>query len=301
MKMIHASYEILELDDPSNIYKRIERAGRTCYKSEDHITDESARKFVRNLVKNGHEAMLEHASMTVKFIVDRGVSHELVRHRVASFAQESTRYCNYEKDKFGKEITVIVPCFFSDIPAARKAGIADYLDGVIKYDNFQPGDFTPAEQAFGEWYLTCERAEIAYFAMLDYGFTPQEARTVLPNSLKTEVIMTANMREWRHFFKLRAAGETGAPHPQMVEVALPLLKDCQKVMPELFGDILPANEQTKVEPKQSWSQLPDLFIQFQKRCEAFFNAGKDKKEDDNAHKYMIKTHDISEEEKYVHD
>ncbi|MBQ7535273.1 MAG: FAD-dependent thymidylate synthase [Stomatobaculum sp.] len=213
MKIINAGYEILRphMDGPearNAIYQLIEQAGRTCYKSESAITPESAAAFVQKIVKNHHEAMLEHASMTVKFIVDRGVSHELVRHRLASFAQESTRYCNYSKDKFDGEVTFIQPLFF-------EAGSVEYM----------------------VWKKMCQEAENTYLAMLQMNRTPQEARSVLPNSLKTEVIMTANMREWRHFFRLRTAGETGAPHPQMAEVAVPLLREVQAYLPELFGDI----------------------------------------------------------------
>lgn len=212
MKIIQPKTEILRPTPTQEaveaIYKNIEIAGRTCYKSEDKITPESAKKFVRALIKHGHEAMIEHASMTVRFTIDRGVSHELVRHRIASFAQESTRYCNYSQDKFNNEITVIKPFYL------------------------QEG--TPAYNA---WYAACKQAEESYFIMLDVGCTPQEARAVLPSSLKTEVIVTMNMREWRHFFKLRAAGTTGEPHPQMEEVAIPLLQECQELMPELFNDI----------------------------------------------------------------
>lgn len=212
MKIVNASHEvILPYRDwktaHDTILRMIEKAGRTCYKSEDKITPESASKFVRNIIKHGHEAMLEHASLTVRFIVDRGVSHELVRHRVASFAQESTRYCNYSQDKFGNEITVVRPLWLKD-------GLAKYL-----------------------WETACENAEESYFSLLAEGWTPEEARTVLPNSLKTEVVMTANMREWRHFFRLRALGETGKPHPQMAEVALSLLSDLQIHLPELFEDL----------------------------------------------------------------
>lgn len=217
MKIIEAKAEILRPTPTPEaidaIYRNIEIAGRTCYKSEDKITPESSRKFVRSLIKHGHEAMIEHASMTVKFIVDRGVSHEIVRHRIASYAQESTRYCNYSQDKFGNELTFIEPCFWSD----------EYPSNSWHLMN--------------QWKLNMKHAEDAYFEMLRMGAKPEEARSVLPNSLKTELIMTASMREWRHFFKLRAAGETGKPHPQMIEVAVPLLKQCQKLMPELFDDI----------------------------------------------------------------
>ena len=211
MRIINAHHEIV-LPYPDwktahdTILKMIEKAGRTCYKSEDKITHESASKFVTNIVKNGHEAMLEHASLTVRFVVDRGVSHELVRHRLASFAQESTRYCNYSQDKFGKELTFIRPFFLND-------------------------------DKFTIWESAMKSAEIAYFNLLEMGCNPEQARCVLPNSLKTEVIMTANMREWRHFFRLRALGETGKPHPQMKEVALSLLCDLQKYLPEIFDDL----------------------------------------------------------------
>lgn len=212
MKIVDAHYEfILPYPDwktaHDTILKMIEKAGRTCYKSEDKITPESASRFVRNIIKHGHEAMLEHANLTVRFVVDRGVSHELVRHRVASFAQESTRYCNYSQDKFGNEITVVRPLWIKD-------GLAKDL-----------------------WETACENAESSYFRLLEEGWTSEEARTVLPNSLKTEVVMTANIREWRHFFMLRALGETGKPHPQMQEVALPLLHDLQKYLPEIFDDL----------------------------------------------------------------
>lgn len=217
MRIIQAKAEILDKRDPKEIIHRLNVAGRTCYKSE--AKDEEAEKqFVRNLVARGHEAMLEHASMTVRFTVDRGVSHELVRHRVASFAQESTRYCNYSQEKFGEEITVIEPCFWND------------------------GYPSNTWHLMNEWKMAMEVAEKQYFTLLNMGAKPEEARSVLPNSLKTEVIMTANLREWRHFFKLRAAEETGKPHPQMLEVAVPLLKECREWLPEVFGDIQPYKE-----------------------------------------------------------
>lgn len=245
MKVIKAGYEIIspDLNDPkmpNHIYKQIERAGRTCYKSEDKMTDESAERFVRAIVKNGHEAMLEHVSMTVKFTVDRGISHELVRHRLASFAQESTRYCNYTSGKFGGEITVIEPVFFNSIPINEKLKIRECFrdDNFYEWDKLYEGNnYADKINQYFNWYSGCCGAENAYFTMLEWGATPQEARTVLPNSLKTEVIMTANMREWRHFLKLRAAGVTGAPHPQMLEVAVPLLNECKLKLPAIFYDI----------------------------------------------------------------
>lgn len=318
MKIINANYEFI---DDNSILKKVESAGRVCYKSEDKTTEDSAKTFVSNIIKRGHEAVLEHGSfcfevdqdvfddildserffenksitsflrhttvnaylvsgnvrawrdflkayfkyiqaipgymkdfilnnpilfpefqdedkfnilrgmfrlvdtsqltdpkeicvhhdLTVKFIVDRGVSHEIVRHRPASYCQESTRYCNYSKDKFGKEITVIRPCFWREDEDENK----EYIKLAI-------------------WKRSMQEAEDAYFELLDMGATPQEARTVLPNSLKTEVVMTADIREWKHFFKLRTSL---AAHPQMREVAIPLLKECQEKIPMLFDDI----------------------------------------------------------------
>ena len=207
MKIIEASYSIETPIDGAEILKRIEQAGRTCYKSEDRITEESAKAFVRKLIERGHESVLEHASITVRFVCDRGISHEIVRHRLASYSQESTRYCNYSGDRFGSELTFIKPCFFKE-----KKG------------------------AYCSWYNSIDFAECAYFDMLDDGCTPQEARSVLPNSTKTEVVMTANLREWRHFLKLRTAK---AAHPQMRELTVPLLHELQEQIPVVFDDIQP--------------------------------------------------------------
>lgn len=209
MRVIEPSVEILSEVDGKKVLELIEKAARTCYKSESNITDYSSANIIKSLIKNHHEAMLEHSSITVKFIVDRGVSHEMVRHRLASYAQESTRYCNYSKDKFDNEITVIKPSF---------------LD-------------TDSE-AFREWYDSCAFAEKMYMSMLESGCTPQEARGVLPTSLKTEIVMTANIREWRHFFKLRALGTTGKPHPQIQEVAIKLLDEFKVLIPIVFDDLV---------------------------------------------------------------
>lgn len=206
MRIVSPGFEILTPVDSEAILKHIELCGRTCYKSEKKITDESCRTFVQSIIKRGHEAVLEHFNITVKFICDRGVSHEIVRHRLASYCQESTRYCNYSKDDFSGEITVVEPF---------------YLE--------------PDTLAYNAWKEACEAAEAAYFRLLEWGCTPQEARAVLPNSLKTEVVMTANLREWRHFFKLRCAT---AAHPQMREVATPLLRALQKKLPIVFDGIL---------------------------------------------------------------
>ena len=211
MKIINAGYEFITPIDGNIILQKIEQAGRVCYKSEDKITEDSAIKFAQNIINRGHEAVLEHCYFTVKFIVDRGISHEIVRHRVASYCQESTRYCNYSKDKFSNEITVIKPCFWREDEEENK----EYVKLAI-------------------WKRSMAEAESAYFELLKMGATPQEARSVLPNSLKTEVVMTANIREWRHFFELRTSS---AAHPQMREVVIPLLKECKEKIPVLFDDI----------------------------------------------------------------
>lgn len=209
MNIINAGYKILTPISDGGIkeLQHIEKIARVCYKSEDLITEdgESAKKMIKMLIARDHTAMIEHSSLSVTFIVDRGVSHELVRHRIASFAQESTRYCNYTKDKFGKEITVIRPCFF-------KEGTDEYI----------------------AWADAMASAEHMYFKLLDLGAAPQEARSVLPNSTKTEITITANYREWRSFFKLRTAK---AAHPQMREVTIPLLKELKEKLPIIFDDI----------------------------------------------------------------
>ena len=204
MIIVKPSVEVLTRPNRLEVLTLIEYVARICYKSEDKITADSCVRIVKSLVSNQHLAMLEHVSATVKVICDRGVSHELVRHRLASYAQESTRYCNYGHQH---EITVIKPRFFEE--------------GTPKYNI---------------WRASCEESERRYMQLLASGATPQEARTVLPNSLKTEIVMTMNLREWMHFFNLRAIGTTGAPHPQMSEVAEMLLKNFAEWLPEVFGD-----------------------------------------------------------------
>ena len=219
MQIMKASYEIITPIDGIKELRHIEQIGRVCYKSEGNITEdgESAKRFVSMLIKRGHEAMIEHSTLTIKFIVDRGVSHELVRHRLSSFAQESTRYCNYAADKFENEINVI----------SIQEGLT--LD---KATNQLP--LSQVTKVLDEWLAAIDDAEQHYMNMIELGASPQMARSVLPNSTKTEIIMTANYREWRNFFKLRVA-ETA--HPQMREVTIPLLDDLKCRLPIIFGDI----------------------------------------------------------------
>lgn len=202
------------------IYALIEKVGRTCYKSESKGTPESAARFIENIVKRKHLSLLEHALMTVEFNVDRGVTHEVVRHREASFAQESTRYCNYSKGKFGNHITVI------------------NIDGGMDIDpTMQDLNEDVKLEIWKEWKEGCADAERRYMRMLNLGCSPQIARSVLPTGLASTIMVTANLREWRHIFALRALELTGPVHPQMLEVMLPLYKECLEIMPEVFGNI----------------------------------------------------------------
>ena len=206
MKLIKPGYEILTPIDGLKEIQAIETAARTCYKSESAITEdgESAKKLIRRLIESGHEAMLEHSFLSVKFTVDRGVTHELVRHRLCSFAQESTRYCNYSGKKFGRNVKFVIPGFFANKVEAMNA-----------------------------WTYACAKAEEAYFELMDEGATPQEARTVLPNSTAAEIVMSGNYREWRHILRLRTAKDA---HPQMREVMCPLGEELKRRIPVIFDD-----------------------------------------------------------------
>lgn len=205
MRIVEPHFEIMDPIDGDWILCKIERAGRTCYRSEDRITPDSAPAFIRRILNSGHHSVIEHISITVKFICDRGVTHELVRHRLASYSQESTRYANYSKDRFGKEITVIRPPFWPE-------------DSPV----------------YGQWCEAMKAAETHYMCLIEMGAMPQEARTVLPNSLKTEIVMTCNIREWRHVFGLRC---TPPAHPQIREIMLPLLDEFHRRIPVLFDDL----------------------------------------------------------------
>lgn len=305
MRLIKPSFEIIE-QNPKNIiipadmeigpkmtkqelidavYRQIEIAGRTCYKSEDKITRDSAKKFVERMVKSGHGAMLEHGTVylfltmssrqqyfkycsnpysvanstgeaekgtwngfvttnyrvlvengwlddleyicnpgkehekriTVRFVCDRGVSHEFVRHRVFSFAQESTRYCNYSKDKFGKECTFIIPSWLG---LSKGSYTYDYPSGFTK-----DGNKWNSEIEFNPFLLSLARSEATYLELIEQGWIAQQARAVLPNSLKTELIMTGTLTQWEGFFKLRDAESA---HPQARELAEPLHAEFRK-------------------------------------------------------------------------
>jgi len=213
MNLIKPSYEILTEINGDRILKNIEKAGRTCYKSEDKITKDSAIKFVNMVTKRGHHSVIEHESISINFICDRGVTHEMVRHRLCAYSQESTRYCNY------------------------KGGVAFIIPPWV---NIEPGEYN-YESIFDTlsfsqqlWLKSMLDSESSYKNLLLEGWSPQQARSVLPNSLKTEIVWTANIREWRHIFNLRCSK---AAHPQIKEVMFPALKDLNEQIPVLFEDI----------------------------------------------------------------
>lgn len=205
MRIIEPKVEILTPIDGQAILKHIEQVGRVCYKSEDKTEEGSAEKFVAGIIKRGHESIIEHFNITVKFTTDRGISHEIVRHRLASYAQESTRYCNYSQDKFDNEITVV-----------------------------KPADIEESTSAYVAWIFGVECAEERYFEMLECGCKPQTARAVLPTCTKTELVMTANLRELRHFIKLRGSA---AAHPDIRILARDLLAQLQARIPVVFDDL----------------------------------------------------------------
>lgn len=205
MNIIEPSFVVLQEIDGEEILKNLEKIARVCYKSENSITGESSNKFIGNIIKNGHESVIEHEKISVKIICDRGVSHEIVRHRLASYSQESTRYCNYYQEKFGKELTLIKPYFWEE-----------------------------EAEKFVIWKNAMQNIEDSYNKLIELGAKPEEARSILPNSLKTEIVMTMNLREWRHFFKLRTSKRA---HPQMREITVPMLEEFRRLIPIIFDDI----------------------------------------------------------------
>lgn len=203
--MVNTTFEIIDDFDPIDMMKKIERIGRVCYKSEDKITQDSSEDFIKGIIKRGHESVIEHEKITVRIICDRGISHEIVRHRIASYSQESTRYCNYHKDNFGNELTFIKPAFWDE-----------------------------NSEEFNIWKQQMQEAENKYIELIKLGAKPEQARSILPNSLKTDIVMTMNLREWRHFFKLRTSKKA---HPQMREISVPLLNRFKQLLPCIFNDI----------------------------------------------------------------
>lgn len=205
MKIINQSFEIMDDINGEEILKKLEKCGRVCYKSEDLTTSHSAERFIQTIIDKGHESVLEHVSITVKVITSRGISHQIVRHRIASYSQESQRFCNYDKDKFESEITFIEPSCFTG---------KGYSDMV--------------------WWRSCSDSEESYFKILTDGYTPEQAREVLPNSTKTELVMTLNIRSWRNFFKQRT---DKTAHPEMRNLVIPMLLEFKRLVPIVFNDI----------------------------------------------------------------
>jgi len=202
VKIVNQTFEILTPIDSDRILKNLEKIGRVSYKSEDLITEDSAKKFIKKIIENRHETVIEHENISIKVITDRGVSHEIVRHRIASYIQESTRYCNYSKEKFGNEIVYIKP-----------------VDFELSCSDIE----------------LLEKIEQHYLTRLEEGLTPQQARYFLPNGLKTEIVITMNLREWRHFFKLRTAK---VAHPQMRAMAKNILNKLNGIVAIIFEDLV---------------------------------------------------------------
>lgn len=218
MLLVKPSAEIMAVS--LSALQLIEYAGRTCYKREDKITEDSAPKFAEMILKRGHESVIEHASATVRFICDRGVTHEIVRHRLASYSQESTRYCDYN----GGHVAFVIPPWCRFMPG----------EASICTDDAAVSTINQTADPESIWLYSMQLAENNYRKLRDLGWKPEQARSVLPNSLKTEIVMTANLREWRHFFRLRTSA---AAHPQMREVATPLLAAMKERVPVLFDDL----------------------------------------------------------------
>lgn len=204
VKIVKSSFEILTPIDTDFVLRHIERCGRTCYQSFDKADESSHQRFLAHIVERHHESVLEHFSVSVKFVMDRAIANELVRHRLASFSQESTRYCCYSKDKFGSEISVIKP---------------------VELEENSP--------AYQTWLSTMQMIEKAYLQMIEQGAKAQTARAVLPCCLKTEIVVTANLREWRHIFKMRCSE---AAHPDIRTLMCELRQAFQKHIPIIFDE-----------------------------------------------------------------
>lgn len=214
MITVKPSIEIVSNNDYKEMLTKLEKIGRVCYKSEDYIKEGSAEKFLKGIVKRGHESVIEHESITVRVTCDRGVTHEIVRHRIASYSQESTRYCNYTNDKFSNQISCI------DIATGFEYDLKDEND----------------RKKYEIWNNAMNAAEQYYFQMIEAGAKPEEARSILPNSLKTEIVMTMNLREWRHFIRLRSSKRA---HPQIREITEMIRKEFAERYPVFFEDLVP--------------------------------------------------------------
>ena len=233
MEIVKPEIEILALADGETMLRHIERCARKCYQSQHRTTENSYESFVRGLIDSGHESTIEHCSITVDITCDRGITHEIVRHRLCAFSQESTRYVNYAKEKYGESIKLIDPFFFDPMEEAIDVEVPTLSADVMGRPQFDTPQLFKMN-SFDAWYLTNMWAEWGYMALVNkFGRTAQEARSVLPNSTKTAISVTCNLREWRHIFKLRADGPA---HPQMRQIMLPLLDQMAKFIPIVFDD-----------------------------------------------------------------
>ena len=203
MKIVKPWVEIQEIDG-IKIMKNLERAAKQCYRTQANITDDSYDHFLRNCINRGHESVLEHEKVTVRIYSDIGSYKDLTRHRHASFSVESTRYCNYSKDKFGNEISFVEPCHIEN------------------------------EEIYDMWKETMQNIEKTYNTMAEKGATPDQLRMILPHSTAAEYVMTANIREWRHILSLRADKHT---HPTVQQTMIPLLLYFKEQMPALFDEV----------------------------------------------------------------
>lgn len=232
MRIINPSFEFVDNINAEQILNKVEKAYRICYMSEPNG---NRNEFIATKIKAGHESPLEHASITVIITTNRGITHELVRHRLASYSQSSTRYCNYSKNKFGGELTFIRPAWINEAVLGR-------WDYHYKEDEVPP-ELVPLIQNHDvsvpdiEWLDWCNLTEDRYMTALHGGWTPEKARDLLNNSVATSIMVTMNLREWRHFFKLRAIGTTGKPHPEMFQISVPMLKAFKEKIPVVFDDL----------------------------------------------------------------
>lgn len=226
MKIIKPYFYLEDDLEPAKMLRKIERAFRKCYKSEGKMGDSYDPGFIRKKIDMKHESPVEHCSISISLICDRGITHEVVRHRIGSYSQESTRYCNYsDEEKFGADMMFVYPGFWDpESPIFRS-------------------DFRNSQECTLIWLDHMRDSERRYKMLIDFGALPQEARSVLPNSLKTDITITYNLREWRHFFSLR----TDRPaHPQMRECAIPILYHFKSQLPVIFDDIVPYDPDLKL-------------------------------------------------------
>ena len=218
MKIIEPEVYIQKYDG-IKIMKNIEKACRTCYRSEGKITEDSYKQLLKNCINRGHESVLEHEKITVKLICDIGVYKDITRHRIASFSIESTRYCNYSKDKFENSIKFIKPVYYTD---------------AWQIANYEGQAMTEEELKCFYWYKCMSDIEETYLNMAQLKCTPDEMRMILPHSTAAEVTMTANIREWKHILSLRCS--KGA-HPAVQQIMIPILLNFKQNMNEIFEDV----------------------------------------------------------------